>query len=144
MLNRLFSSDEISTHFGLLLVRLGVGASIVAFHGYHKLMGGPELWAGIGGNMQHLHITWYPVFWGFMSAFAESVCSCLIIIGALFRPATLLLAFNMFVAALVHLHMSPEKANAGWMGASHALELMSIYLGLFFTGPGRFSLTMRG
>ena len=143
MLKRFFSSDEISTDFGLLVIRLGVGLSIVIFHGYHKLMGGPSTWAGLGGSMQYVHITWYPVIWGFLSAFAEGICSCLLIIGVLFRPAAFLIAFNMFVAVLTHLHMPASQQNAGWMGASHALELMSVYLGFLFTGPGKFSLTMR-
>lgn len=144
MLNRIFSSDKISVDLGLLLVRLGVGASIVTFHGYHKLLGGPDLWTGLGGSMQHLHITWYPVVWGFLAALAESIGACLLVVGVLFRPAALLLAFNMFVAANVHLHMPADQPNAGWAGASHALELMSVCLGLLFTGPGKFSLTMRG
>ena len=144
MFKRIFSSDEISTDFGLLLVRVGVGLSVVIFHGYAKLMGGPELWTKIGGSMEMLNITWYPVAWGFMAAFAEGVCSCLLIVGVLFRPAALLLAFTMFVAVLKHLNMPADNPNAGWSGASHALELMSLYLCFLFTGPGRFSLTMRG
>jgi putative oxidoreductase len=144
MLKRFFSSDEISTNFGLLLIRLGVGLSVVIFHGYGKLMGGPETWEKLGGSMANVHVTWYPVVWGFMAAFAESICSCLLVVGVLFRPAAFLLAFNMFVAVLTHLHMPASNPNAGWMGASHALELMSVCLGFLFTGPGKFSLTMRG
>jgi putative oxidoreductase len=143
MLKRFFSSDEISVDFGLLLIRLGIGLSVVIFHGYSKITGGPELWTGLGGSMANVHITWYPVVWGFMAAFAESVCSCLLIVGVLFRPAAFFLAFNMFIAVLTHLHMPADKPNHGWMGASHALELGSVYLGFLFTGPGKFSLTMR-
>lgn len=144
MLKRLFSSDEISTNFGLLLARLGVGLCVVIFHGYGKLVGGPELWTKVGGSMELLHITWYPIVWGFMAAFAEGICSCLLIVGVLFRPAAFLLAFTMFVAVLRHLNMPADNPNAGWSGASHALELMSIYLCFLFTGPGKFSLTPRG
>ena len=75
MLKRILSSDPISTDFGLFVIRLGVGLSVVIFHGYDKLMGGPETWAKLGGSMANLHITSYPVVWGFMSAFAESICS---------------------------------------------------------------------
>jgi putative oxidoreductase len=144
MLKRFFTSDEISIDLGLLLIRLGVGLSVVIFHGYHKLMGGPELWTGLGESMKFVHIAQYPVVWGFLAAFAESICSCLIIIGVLFRPAAFLLAFNMFIAILTHLHMPADAPNHGWMGASHALELASVCLGFLFTGPGKFSLTMRG
>ncbi|HET6347699.1 MAG TPA: DoxX family protein [Candidatus Krumholzibacteria bacterium] len=143
MLKRFFSSDEISVDFGLLLLRIGIGLSVVIFHGYDKLTGGPESWARIGANMANLHITWYPAFWGFMAGFAEGICSCLLILGLLFRPATLLLAFTMFVAAMHHLHLPEGAPNAGFRGAAHALELMSVYSCLFFTGPGKFSLTPR-
>jgi putative oxidoreductase len=78
-----------------------------------------------------------------MAAFAESVGSCLLIVGVLFRPAAFVLAFNMFVAVLRHLSMPDDNPNAGWSGASHALELLCVYLCFLFTGPGRFSLTMR-
>ena len=143
MLKRLLTSDEISVDFGLLLARLGVGLSLVIFHGYAKLMGGPELWAKLGTNMAQLHITQYPVIWGFLSAFAESVCACLLVVGVLFRPAAFFVAFNMFVAVLTHLHMPADSPNHGWMGASHALELMAVSLGFIFTGPGNWSLTKR-
>jgi putative oxidoreductase len=144
MLKRIFSSDEISTNFGLLLARLGVGLSMVVFHGYDKLSGGPETWTKLGGSMEMLHITWYPVVWGFMAAFAESIGACLLVVGVLFRPAAFLLGFTMFVAVLMHLNMPADNPNAGWSGASHALELMSVCLCFLFTGPGKFSLTMRG
>ena len=144
MIKRLFSSEEISRDLGLLLLRLGVGLSVAVFHGYGKITGGVEAWTSIGGSMSNLNVEYYPVFWGFMAGFAEFVCSCLLILGVLFRPATFLLAFTMFVAAMHHLHLPADKPNAGWSGASHALELMSIYLCLMFTGPGKYSLTMRG
>ena len=143
MLKRLFTSDEISIDFGLLLARIGVGLSLVIFHGYHKLMGGPEMWAGLGDSMKYVHITSYPVVWGFLSAFAESICACLLVVGVLFRPAAFLVAFNMFVAVLTHLHMPADAPNHGWTGAAHALELMSVCLGFLFTGPGSLSLTKR-
>lgn len=143
MLKRLFSSDEISVDFGLLLARIGVGLSMVIFHGYAKITGGPELWTKIGGAMENVNITVFPVVWGFLAAFAESVCSCLLIVGVLFRPAALLLACTMFVATMRHLNLPADNPNSGWSGASHALELMCIYLCFLFTGPGRFSLTMR-
>lgn len=144
MIGRLFSSDEISTNFGLLLVRLGVGLSMAIFHGWDKITGGVEKWEKIGGAMANLNITFYPVAFGFMAGFAEFVCSCLLIIGVLFRPAAFLLAFTMFVAALNHISRPAGDPGAGWAAASHALELMAVYLCLMFTGPGKFSMTFRG
>ena len=144
MLRQIFSSDDISKDVGLLIARLGVGLSVCIFHGYDKLMGGPEQWTQLGGSMAHVHIAWFPVFWGFLSAFAESICSVLLVIGPLFRFASFLLAFNMFIAVMTHLNMPADSPGAGWQGASHALELMSVDLCFLFAGPGKFSLTMRG
>ena len=128
---------------GLLLIRLGIGGSVLVLHGWTKITAGPALWAKLGAAMGHLGIHFLPVFWGFMASLAESLGSTLLILGVFFRPAAACLAFNMFVAALVHLNMPAGAANAGWSGASHALELCAVYLGLFFIGPGKFSLAPR-
>ena len=127
---------------GLLIIRLGIGASIFIFHGYGKITGGTALWEKLGSNLNVIGIDFYPVFWGFMAAFSESVCSLLIITGVLFRPATVLLAVTMIVAVLRHLTLPDGAAGAGWSGASHALELLVIYIGLFFLGPGKYRLTI--
>jgi putative oxidoreductase len=127
---------------GLLIIRVGIGASMLIFHGYGKITGGTALWEKLGSNMNSIGIDVYPVFWGFMAAFSESICSLLIMTGLLFRPATVLLVVTMIVAVLRHLTLPEGAAGAGWSGASHALELLAIYIGLFFLGPGRFRLTV--
>jgi putative oxidoreductase len=139
MFGKVFSSEGVAKDFGLLLIRLGIGVSMFIFHGYDKIMGGPERWTGIGGAMENFGITFVPVFWGFMAAFAESVGSILIVLGPLFRFVTLLLAFNMLVAITRHLNLPVDQPGAGWAGAEKALVYMIAYLGLFFTGPGRFA-----
>jgi len=128
---------------GLIILRLGIGASMLIFHGYGKIMGGRAVWEKLGASMNIVGIDFLPVFWGFMAAFSESVCSALIILGILFRPAALLLAFTMFIAVVKHLTMLPGTSGAGWSGASHAIELFVVYLGLFFLGPGRYVVTLK-
>jgi len=110
---------------------------MMLFHGWGKVSGGPETWERVGGSMANLGVTVFPVFWGFMAGFSELFCSALVILGVLFRPATLLLAITMAVAVLRHLSLPPDNDAAGWSGASHALELLAVYVGLFFAGPGR-------
>ena len=136
-------SNENSKDIGLLLIRLTIGASMLIFHGYAKLTGGPEVWMKLGGNMKILGIIFLPVFWGFMAAFAEAVCSVLIMLGVLFRPATALLAFTMLIAVLTHMNMSSWAFRPDWKGASHAIEFLAIYIGLFLIGPGRFGVTFK-
>ena len=57
---------------GLLIARIGMGAGFIYYHGWAKLMGGPERWEGLGGAMARYGIEFWPTFWGFMAAFSES------------------------------------------------------------------------
>lgn len=125
---------------GLLLVRLGIGASLLLFHGWGKLMGGSATWEAVGGNMANLGLDFWPGFWGLMAALSESVGSLFLALGVFFRPAAAVLAFTMVVAAARHLSLPEDAPGAGWSGASHALELLTVYVGLFLTGPGRFTI----
>jgi len=140
--SRVVTTRPVNVDFGLLLIRLGIGVSMAAFHGWAKISGGATLWASVGTGMGNLGVTFAPVMWGFMAGFAEFFCSILLVLGVLFRPAALMLAFTMFIAVLVHLNMAPESPKAGWGGASHAIELLVVYVALFFTGPGRFASTL--
>jgi putative oxidoreductase len=140
-MRKALSNRPVNVDFGILLVRVGIGLSMMILHGWDKISAGSTLWAQIGGSMGLLGLSFAPTFWGFMAAFSEFFASAFLILGLLFRPMTLLLAFTMFIAALVHLNMDPAEANAGLKGASHALELMVVYVGLFFAGAGRFSVT---
>ncbi len=138
MLERILDRGPINLDVGLLVLRLVIGLSMLGFHGWDKLVGGPELWAQIGGSMGNLGISFAPTFWGFLAAFAEAIGSLLLVLGVLFRPAAAMLAFTMVVAVVVHVKMPPESPNAGWLGASHALELLGVYVALLLTGAGRY------
>lgn len=133
-------SHECCKDIGLLVLRLGIGLIMMILHGYGKITGGTDGWERMGGQMQNLGINFLPTFWGFMAAFSEFFCSTLLILGVLFRPAAALLVATMFVAAMRHLSLPADSQGAGFGGASHALELLTVYLALFFTGPGKYSL----
>lgn len=135
------SKGTLKSDLGLLVVRAGTGLSLLLFHGWGKLSGGPETWEKVGGSMENLGITFLPVFWGFMAAMSEFFFALLLVLGLFFRPAAALLAFTMFVAVVRHLSLPPDAAGAGWKGASHALELCAVFTGLFILGPGRFALS---
>jgi putative oxidoreductase len=122
------------TNFGLLVMRLGVGAMMIV-HGYPKLIGGPEKWTKLGASMGNLGVHAYPEFWGFMAAVAEGLGGLLLILGLAFRPACLLLMFTMIVASVTHFSKGDTVGDA-----SHAIELAFVFFGLFFIGPGRYSV----
>ena len=107
------SHRPVSVDVGLLVVRAFIGFSMLVFHGWGKLVGGPETWTRIGASMEQLGIGFLPAMWGFFAAFAESVGSALLILGILTRPAAGLLAFTMFVAVLRHVGAPPDSPGAG-------------------------------
>lgn len=120
--------------FGLLFIRVGLGAMFI-WHGLPKLMGGQEMWTGLGGSMSAVGINFLPTMWGFLAAVTEAVGGLLIILGLFFRPVCLLLVINLAVAALFHFNKGD-----GLMGASHAIEDGIMFLGLFIIGPGLYSV----
>ncbi|MEE2876657.1 MAG: DoxX family protein [Candidatus Neomarinimicrobiota bacterium] len=118
---------------GLLLLRIFSGYLMVVNHGYGKITQGPERWEGLGGAMERLGIDFFPIFWGFMASFSESICAVLLIVGLFTLPASFLLSVTMFVAAYGHVVTgkgSPELAFV--YGA--------IFMTIMFIGPGRYSL----
>lgn len=119
---------------GLLVARLGLGASFAIDHGWGKLYAGPDKWAGLGQAMGAIGITFLPVVWGFLAAFAEFFGAILLAIGLFFRPAAFMLAFTMFVATVLHMFV---RADGGY---GHALDAMVMFLALMITGPGRLAV----
>jgi putative oxidoreductase len=138
----LLSGKAINRNTGLLVLRVGIGVSVLAAHGYDKIAGGPDTWAAVGASMKHLGITFWPTFWGFMAALAEFGASILLVLGVLFRPAAVMLAFNMFVAMLHHLSLPADAPFSGFSGASHAFELFTVYIALILTGPGKYAFSL--
>lgn len=123
-----FSANAISSDFGLLILRLVSGATVLT-HGY------PKFQKVLEGNMQFGD----PIGLGtstslYLSAFAEFICAILIILGLLTRFASIPLIINMAVAFFI-VHAADDFGTR---------ELSLLYLGmfltLFFTGPGRYSL----
>lgn len=120
--------------FGLLALRLGIGAMFIV-HGWPKLMGGPGKWEKVGLAMQFAGVHAVPTFWGLAAALSEFVGGLCLILGLFFRPACLLLAITMGVAANMHL-----GKGEGLLAASHAIELGVLFFSLLFIGPGRYSV----
>ncbi len=121
--------------FGLLILRLGIGGAFLLVHGWPKISGGPEFWVKQGASMGNLGIHFAPMFWGFMSSITEFGGGALLILGLFNRPVAFFMMCNMIVAVTFHLtHLDP------WSRVIEAIEMLSVFIALFFTGPGKFSL----
>lgn len=118
----------------LLVFRLGLGGAFM-WHGWPKIISGPESWTKLGQAMATLGIEWAPAFWGFMAGFAEFVGGLLFVLGLFFRFASFLLFFNMMVAFI-----SQMAAAKGFAKASQSFEDGLSFFAAIFIGPGRYSL----
>ncbi len=118
---------------GLLIARLGFGLGFVYFHGWGKLTGGPERWAGTGSAMSHFGIDFGHTVFGFLAAFSESIGGLMIAAGLFFRPICAMLCFTMIVAATRHF-------VTGQGSPAHAFKNAFLFAGLLLIGPGKYSL----
>ena len=121
--------------WGLLFLRVALGAFYLYVHGWHKLAGGIHAWREIGLAVRYAGIHFAPVFWGLMAALSETLGCVLVILGFLFRPACLLIFITLCVASAMHL-----RKGQGLETASHAIELAILFFSLLFIGPGKYSL----
>ena len=146
-----------SADFGLLLLRCALGAGMLLLHGKAKL----ELLFGWGGwstnkgaaaaaaleklrvekiasNADPLHIGGHLSLG--LTAFAEVVCSALLIIGFCTRFASAALAVTMGVAFFMFHKMAFTGDRPGEMAALYLLGFLTILI----AGPGKFSFDGNG
>lgn len=130
--NFLFKDCKNGNDIGLLIFRLTLGFVLLYGHGFGKLsiiFSGQEIQfmdpIGIGASLSF-----------YMDAFAEGVCSILLILGLFSRFASLVLTVNFIVIFIFHGFILKDGFEI--------LELRFLYLlpfiALTFMGAGRFSL----
>lgn len=114
---------------GLLILRVVVGI-VFAAHGYMKFM-------GIAGTIGFFGSLGFPAFMAYVVAAVELVGGISLIVGYGSKVASILLAFTMLVA-IVKVHGPKGFMGAG--GYEFTLTLMAASLGIFFAGPGKYSI----
>jgi putative oxidoreductase len=120
--------------FGLLLLRAVVGV-VMAYHGWQKIVGGVENFAGF---LESLSVP-FPGLMAYVVTGLELGGGILLAVGVLTRLWALLIAIEMvFTTILVKVDLgliAPETA-----GAELDLLIFAGCLLLVFMGPGRISL----
>ncbi|SMO46281.1 DoxX family protein [Solitalea koreensis] len=125
----LFSSKHIALDFGLLLLRVGFGLSLLLLHGLPKIMQFAEKAnsfpdpLGIGSKFSLLLVI-----------FAEVFCAMLLTLGLANRFALLPLVINFAVIVFM------INKNGAWATKELAVLYLIAFTTLFFTGPGKFSV----
>jgi putative oxidoreductase len=133
---------------GLLALRVVFGMLIMLF-GVDKLIVGRPMLEGVGKAMGMFGITWQPLFWGLLCALVETIGGLCVVTGIFFRTAALLLFGNMVVAVASMWQDGPDfsafGAVMGWlMQTALPITFCAIFLGLLFTGPGKYAIQKSG
>jgi putative oxidoreductase len=136
---------EALSSVGLLIIRVGI-AGYLATHGWGKFQQVME------GNFQFADPIGIGEKWSLILAMgAEFICSLLVMIGLGTRLAAAPVVFTMGVAAFIAHGSNPwtagegyrlfsEKLAESWASKEPALIFLIVFLGLMFTGAGRFSV----
>lgn len=119
----------VSPDVSLLIFRVSIAFFMFFGHGWGKLMN------VFTGNLQFADpIGLGPEVSLILSAFAEGICSLLIIFGFYTRLAALLLVINMSVAFLF-VHISDPFGRM-----EMALLYLFAFLAIFLLGPGKYAV----
>jgi len=134
----LFSANPINSDLGLLLIRLIIGL-LMAFHGYEKFihfneMAASDFWAN---NVSFLGMNGAAPL--ALTVFAELICSIFLILGLFTRFSLLVLCFCMGYIFMVIFPGSIVESGENGYKFNDAFVYFIVYLGLFFTGPGKYS-----
>lgn len=133
------SIEPIHLSLGLLLVRIIIGV-VMAFIGYEKLihfneMAASDFWAkevsfiGMTGKI--------PLA---LTVFAEFFCSLLLLIGLFTRLSLIPLLICMGYIVVVVAQFSIIDSGDNGVQVNTAFVYFIIYLALFLTGPGKYSV----
>jgi putative oxidoreductase len=137
--NLLNSYNPLNLSLGILLIRVIIGV-LMAFYGYEKLihfdeMAASEFWAK---NVSFLGYTGkFPLA---LTVFAEFFCSLFLILGVFTRLSLIPLLICMGYIIVSVMHFSVINSGDNGMEINTAFVYFIIYLALFFTGPGNYSL----
>ena len=132
-------ANAINLDLGLLIIRLIIGL-LMAFYGYEKLIHFNEMAASDFWMKQVSFMGLSSKIALGLTVFAELICSLLLILGLFTRISLFFLLFCMGWIFLVVFPFSIlDKGDNGYQ-FNDAFVYFMIYLGLLFTGAGKYSL----
>jgi uncharacterized membrane protein YphA (DoxX/SURF4 family) len=123
-------------HVGLLIMRLGMAASLLIY-ALPKLFGGAPMWIHVGKGLRFLDADFSAQVVGVILLIVEALASVGLITGGLFRISSVLLAavYGLYFANFI---------NQGYQTLPlYAAALACVCLGFLFTGPGRYAVAVK-
>lgn len=138
----LFSAKSINTDVGLLLFRIVMG-SLMACYGLQKLTHFQEMAASDFWMKEVSFLGMNGAFPLALTVFAEFFCSLLLIVGLFTRLSLIPLLICMAYIFLVVFPFSMVMHNDNGFELNSSFIYFILYLALFFTGPGKYSLDQK-
>lgn len=118
-----------------LILRVMVGVVFI-YHGYPKLFGGIEEFAG---NLEKMNVP-MPMVSAYLAAIAEFVGGAFVLVGALTRLWCIPLIVTMIVA-IITVHGGSFDIRNDPPGMEYNLVLIAMLASILLTGPGRLSVS---
>lgn len=122
---------------GILVIRAGLGI-LLFLHGYPTVVGGPDKWEETGSTMQYLGVEIAPMFFGFLAGTIELFGGIFLIMGVFFTPVLALLLLVRLASAFQQIASGDDFSIY-----AHSLEMIVVFIGLMFIGPGQYSVQNR-
>ncbi len=135
----LLTGNAINADLGLLLIRLIIGL-LMACYGYQKLIHFQEMATSDFWAKDVSFLGMHGAFPLALTVFAEFFCSLLLIVGLFTRLSLIPLLICMAYIFLVVFPGSMVSNGENGVEFNNTFVYFTIYLALFFTGPGKYSL----
>ena len=132
----LFNQQERRISFGLLIMRLGLAATLL-IHAVPKLLNGSASWAIAGENLSFMNTGLPLEVLGLILLILETLGGICLISGYFFRSANI-------VMTIIYVFYFINYFNAGYKTLLlYSMGLVAVFFGLIYIGHGRYAVSVK-
>lgn len=130
------TANERNINSGLLIMRLGIAASLLVYAA-PRLLDGKAAWTIVGKDMHFLHADFSAQVVGLIILSIDILASIGLVSGYFFRLCAVFLtaSYSLYFFNFISVGYKTLPLYAG--------ALACVCLGLLFTGPGRFAVAVK-
>ncbi len=132
----LFKSQERTIHFGLLLMRLGIG-SVLLYQAVPKMVKGSARWAAVGADFRFLYAQ-LPV-----EAVGLAVLLIMVLGGLCMLSGYFFRLASFFLALLSGLYFMRFMKSGYITLPLYAAQMAFVFAGFIYCGPGRYAVAVK-
>ena len=132
----MFTSQERQSNFGLLFMRLGL-AAVLLIHSLPRLFAGSPSWQSVGITLGFINIGVPQTILGFVMLLLEALGAVSLMFGYFFRIACIILFILFALYSFNYFRIGYQTLMLCTAG------LASVFFGLIYVGPGRYSIAVK-